>query len=101
MYRLGPFVVGWYEAMMEGPMRNDIEFVRLFEQYMQEGGGERIMSPRPGIMGVVPVRGSLRRELLQPYDDIDAHFARHERFGVIECVCLISATCSGANARSR
>ena len=96
LYRLGPFVVGWYEAMMEGPMRNDVEFARLFEQYMKEGGGERIMSPRPGLMGVVPVRGSLKPELLQPYDDIDAHFARHERFGVIDCVCRLERNLLGS-----
>ena len=98
-FRLGPFVVGWYEAAMLGPMRNDLEFAELFEQYMREGGGERIMSPRPGVMGVVPVRGSVRKELLQPYDDIDAHFQRHERFAVLDCVCrlernLLGGTCS-------
>jgi len=95
-YRLGPFVVGWYEAMMGGPMRNDVEFAQLFEKYMREGGGERIMSPRPGILGVVPVRGSLKKELLQPYDDIDAHFARHERFGLLDCVCRLERNLLGS-----
>jgi electron transport complex protein RnfB len=95
-YRLGPFIVGWYEALMEGPMRDDLEFVRLFEQYVREGGGERIMAPRPGVLGVVPVRGSLKKELLQPYDDIDAHFARHERFGLVDCVCRISQNLVGS-----
>ena len=95
-YRLGPFIVGWYEALMEGPMRNDLEFVQLFEQYMREGGGERINSPRPGVMGVVPVRGSLKPELLQPYDDIDAHFARHERFGLTDCVCRLERNLLGS-----
>ncbi len=95
-YRLGPFAVGWYEAMMEGSMRKDVEFATLFEQYMREGGGERIMAPRPGLLGVVPVRGSLKPELLQPYDDIDAHFARHERFGVIDCVCRIERNLLGS-----
>ena len=95
-YRLGPFVVGWYEALMGGEMRNDVEFAALFEQYMKDGGGERIMSPRPGVLGVVPARGSLRKELLQSYDDIDAHFARHERFGVIDCVCRIERNLLGS-----
>jgi len=95
-YRLGPFVVGWYEAMMAGPMAKDIEFAKLFEQYMKEGGGEQIMSPRPGLMGVVPVRGSLKAELLQPYDDIDAHFARHERFAVIDCICRMERNLVGS-----
>ncbi len=95
-YRLGPFVVGWYEALMAGEMRNDVEFATLFEQYMKEGGAERISSPRPGVLGVVPARGSLRKHLLQPYDDIDAHFARHERFGVIDCVCRIERNLLGS-----
>lgn len=95
-YRLGPFILGWYEALMLGKMRNDIEFATLFEQYMKEEGGERIMSPRPGILGVVPARGSLKKELLQSYDDIDAHFARHERFMVVDCVCRIQRNLLGS-----
>ena len=52
-YRLGQFLVGWYEANMR---LLDKEFAELFEQYVIEGGGERILSPRPGVLGVVPVR---------------------------------------------
>ena len=47
-------------------------------------------SPRPGVLGVVPVRGSLKPELMkvmEPHLDVDAHFTRHERFLVIPCVC--------------
>jgi Pyruvate/2-oxoacid:ferredoxin oxidoreductase delta subunit len=83
-YRLGPFLVGWYEAMMR---LQDKEFAELFEQFVSEGGGERIFSPRPGVLGVVPVRGSLKPELMEPHHDIDAHFQRHERFLVLPCVC--------------
>jgi len=85
-YRLGPFLVGWYEANMR---LLDKEFAELFEQYVIEGGGERILSPRPGVLGVVPVRGSLKPEYVErePHLDIDAHFERHERFLVIPCVC--------------
>ncbi len=86
-YRLGPFLVGWYEANMR---LLGAEFAKLFEQYVIEGGGERIFSPRPGVLGVVPVRGSLKPELMksmEPHLDIDAHFQRHDRFLVIDCVC--------------
>jgi electron transport complex protein RnfB len=86
-YRLGPFLVGWYEANMRLLGK---EFAELFEQYVIEGGGERILSPRPGVLGVVPVRGSLKPELMktmEPHLDIDAHFNRHERFVVLPCVC--------------
>ena len=41
------------------------DFAKLFEQYVIEGGGERIFSPRPGVLGVVPVRGSLKPELVK------------------------------------
>lgn len=87
LFRIGPFMVGWYEAVMriEGK-----EFAELFHQYMVEGGGERILAPRPGVLGVVPVRGSLKPELMatmEPHLDIDAHLKRHERFLVIDCVC--------------
>lgn len=97
-YRLGPFIIGWWEAMMER-LSGDREYAELTEQYFAEGGGDRIMSPRPGILGVVPVRGSLKPELLQPYDDIDAHFARYERFGVTECVCRIDRNLLGSRCR--
>ena len=86
-YRLGPFLVGWYEANMR---LLGAEFAKLFEQYVVEGGGERIFSPRPGVLGVVPVRGSIKPELMktmEPHLDIDAHFQRHDRFLVIDCVC--------------
>jgi electron transport complex protein RnfB len=86
-YRLGPFLVGWYEANMR---LLDREFAELFEQYVIEGGGERILAPRPGVLGVVPVRGSLKPEQMAEMEshlDIDAHFKRHERFLVLPCVC--------------
>jgi ferredoxin len=85
-YRLRPFMVGWYEASMR---RLDKEFAELFEQFIIEGGGERVFAPRPGLLGVVPVRGSLKPEYIErePHLDIDAHFQRHERFLVIPCVC--------------
>jgi len=95
-YRLGPFIVGWWEAMMER-LSDDREFAELTQQYFTEGGGERIMSPRPGVLGVVPARGSLKPELLQPYDDIDAHFARYERFYVMDCVCRVEHNLLGSH----
>jgi NAD-dependent dihydropyrimidine dehydrogenase PreA subunit len=86
-YRLGQFLVGWYEASMR---LLDKEFAENFEIYVIEGGGEKILAPRPGVLGVVPVRGSLtpeQMEVMEPHLDIDAHFKRHDRFLVIDCVC--------------
>ena len=69
--------------------RLDKEFAELFEKFIVEGGGERVFAPRPGLLGVVPHRGTLKPEWIarEPHLDIDAHFARHERFLVIPCVC--------------
>jgi hypothetical protein len=68
-YRLGPFLVGWYEANMR---LLDGEFAN-FSSNMSPKAGERIFSPRPRVLGVVPVRGSVTPELLEPHHDIDAH----------------------------
>ena len=83
-YRLGPFMVGWYEANLR---LLDKEFAELGGQYLSECDGERLFAPRPGLLGVVPVRGSLDAGLLKPHEDIDAHFDRHERFLVRDCTC--------------
>ena len=86
-YRLGHFMVGWYEGNERILGK---KYDELFERYMVEGGGERILSPRPGSQGVVPYRGSLKPEWLkrEPHLDIDAHWERHERFLVVNCMCM-------------
>jgi NAD-dependent dihydropyrimidine dehydrogenase PreA subunit len=88
-YRLSPFLVGWYESYLQESKPTSKEFAQIYEQYVIEGGGEKILSPRPGSQGVIPYRGSLKPEWLkrEPHNDIDAHFQRHERFLVLECVC--------------
>jgi ferredoxin len=86
-YRLGHFLVGWYEGNERTLGK---EYDKLFERYVVEGGGDRIFSPRPGQQGVVPYRGSLKPEWLarEPHLDIDAHWERHERFLVVNCMCM-------------
>ncbi len=61
-YRLGPFLVSAGTKPTCGCWARSLP--RLFEQFVIEGGGERIFSPRPGVLGVVPVRGSLKPELM-------------------------------------
>ena len=76
-YRLGHFMVGWYEGNERALGK---KYDELFERYMVEGGGERILSPRPGSQGVVPYRGSLKPEWLKLIFDtsslIDFHNLR-------------------------
>jgi NAD-dependent dihydropyrimidine dehydrogenase PreA subunit len=88
-YRLSPFLVGWFESYLQNPQPESERFARLYEEYVIEGGGERIFSPRPGPQGVIPYRGSLKPEWLrrEPHNDVDAHFQRYDRFLVIDCVC--------------
>ena len=88
-YRLSPFLVGWYESFLQESRPSSKDFAQTYEQYMIEGGGEKIISPRPGAQGVIPYRGSLKPEWLErePHNDVDAHFNRHERFLVLDCVC--------------
>ena len=88
-YRLQPFLVGWYESYLQESKPTTKEFAQIYEQYVIEGGGEKIFAPRPGPQGVIPYRGSLKPEWLErePHNDIDAHFQRHDRFLVIDCVC--------------
>jgi Na+-translocating ferredoxin:NAD+ oxidoreductase subunit B len=88
-YRLSPFLVGWYESYLQESKPENKEFAQIYEQYVTEGGGEKIFSPRPGSQGVIPYRGSLKPEWLErePHNDIDAHFKRNERFLVLDCVC--------------
>ncbi len=88
-YRLQPFLVGWYESYLQEGKPTSTEFARTYEQYIIEGGGEKVFCPRPGPQGIIPYRGSLKPEWLarEPHNDIDAHFQRHDRFLVIDCVC--------------
>jgi electron transport complex protein RnfB len=88
-YRLSPFLVGWFESYLQESKPENKEFARLYEQYVVEGGGEKIFAPRPGPQGVIPYRGSLKPEWLErePHNDVDAHFQRYDRFLVLDCVC--------------
>jgi electron transport complex protein RnfB len=88
-YRVSPFLVGWYESYLQEDKADSTEFARTYEQYVIEGGGEKVFCPRPGPQGVIPYRGSLKPEWLkrEPHNDVDAHFQRHDRFLVIDCVC--------------
>ena len=94
-FRLGPFILGIYEGTVD---TMDKEFAELVEQFCREGALRTIIEPQPGIMDVIPVRGSVKPELLEPHEDLDAHFQRYERFYVLNCICrvqknLLGSTC--------
>ena len=53
-YRINPFLVGWYESYLTEDRPGSTEFARTYEQYVIEGGGEKVFCPRPGPQGVIP-----------------------------------------------
>jgi len=71
------------------PESESTDFARTYEQYVIEGGGEKVFCPRPGPQGVIPYPRLAQAEWLkrEPHNDIDAHFQRHDRFLVMDCVC--------------
>ena len=93
-FRIGPFILGIYEGTVD---TMDKEFAELVEQYFQEGASKLILEPQPGIMDVIPVRGSVKPELLEPHEDIDAHFQRYERFYVPNCICRVQKNFVGSD----
>jgi electron transport complex protein RnfB len=84
LFRLEPFVVGIYEAQAE---TIDHELAHLFEDYMDQGGAKGIMRPLPSLHRVVPTRGSVKTELILPYDDVKALFVEAKAFSVRDCIC--------------
>ena len=93
-FRLGPYILGIYEGTVEAM---DKEFAELVEQHFREGAARTILEPQPGIMDIIPVRGSVKPELLDPHEDIDAHFQRHERFYVLNCICRVQKNFIGSD----
>ena len=88
-YRLYPFLVGWYESYLQETKPETTEFARTYEQYVIEGGGEKIFARDQARRASSPTAGRSSRSgsKREPHNDIDAHFQRHDRFLVIDCVC--------------
>ena len=85
-FRLAPFVVGFYEAQLH---RMDHELAHLFEKYMADGGAAGIMGPEPAIHRVMPAHGSVKTELILPYDDVRAILLESRTFHVRDCICRV------------
>lgn len=85
-FRLAPFVVGVYEAQLHNM---DHEFAHLFEEYMGNGGAAGIMGPEPAIHRVVPAHGTVKSELIMPYDDVRALLMEAKSFRVNDCICRV------------
>jgi electron transport complex protein RnfB len=92
-FRLAPFIVGIYEAQL-GTM--DEEFADLFERYMESGGAAGIMGTVPALHRVVPGQGSVKPDVILPYDDVRAIIEKGKTFRVQGCVCRVQQDLVGA-----
>ncbi len=84
LFRLAPFVVGIYEAQAS---TIDHELAHLVEDYFAQGGARGIMGPLPSLHRVVPAHGSVKTEVILPYDDVKALIAGAKAFSVSDCIC--------------
>lgn len=84
VFRLAPFIVGIYEAQAE---TIDHELAHLIEDYFDQGGARGIMGPLPSLHRVVPARGTVKTELVLPYDDVKALLMEAKAFSVRDCIC--------------
>jgi H+/Na+-translocating ferredoxin:NAD+ oxidoreductase subunit B len=84
LYRLEPFVVGFYEGQND---TIDYELAHLVEHYFQEGGTVGIMKISPALQRVIPAHGSVEKETIMPYEDILHQLDSCKTFLVYDCVC--------------
>ena len=89
LFRLNPFIVGSYEAVMARLKDEDAHgFAHLIEDYWAASGGlAGIMTPRPAIHRVLPSQGALKSEWILPYDDVVALLSDARSFVLSDCVC--------------
>ncbi len=86
LFRLAPFVVGIYEAQRE---LLDHELAHLMEDYMAEGGALGIMGLQPALQRVIPAQGSIKSEVVLPYEDVRAILMKAKIFNVQDCICRL------------
>jgi Na+-translocating ferredoxin:NAD+ oxidoreductase subunit B len=87
LYRLEPFMVGFYEHQSE---TIDYELAHLMEHYIQEGGTEVLMRYNPALHRVLPGSHSLQhggKETILPYEDVIELIESGTSFAVYDCIC--------------
>ncbi len=97
VFRLAPFVVGFYEANLDNM---DHELAHLVEDYFSQGGAKGIMGPLPSLHRVVPARGTVKSEWILPYDRVKELLADAKAFSVRDCICRRQAEQAGKRACS-
>jgi len=84
LFRLAPFIVGFYMAQLE---RMDHELAHLVETYLTNGGAAGIMKPQPALHRVVPAQGTVKSEWILPYEDVRAILLSAKTYHVGDCIC--------------
>jgi Na+-translocating ferredoxin:NAD+ oxidoreductase subunit B len=87
LYRLEPFVIGFYEHQTD---TIDYELAHLVEHYFQEGGTEGLMRFSPALHRVIPTHHSLdreKKETILPYEDVVKQIERGKTFVAYDCIC--------------
>ena len=89
-YMAEQFVIGFWEGQVN---RLDRELVEMFEEYLPTYARSGIWEKAPQLR-TIPVRESLAvneaipvKDLILPYEQIDAIVAAHQTFAVANCVC--------------
>jgi Pyruvate/2-oxoacid:ferredoxin oxidoreductase delta subunit len=84
-YQAGFFLIGIYERQL-GTLTE--EFVRDFDQYMDEGFRDVLVFSPPKQFRTIPVHSSITPELgVTPYDNIRDIVKRQSKLAVMECIC--------------
>ncbi|MCK7517088.1 MAG: hypothetical protein MZV64_04900 [Ignavibacteriales bacterium] len=82
--------MGWYESYLQDDQA-DVHGVRPDLRAVRDRGRGRedLLPAARRRRASSRTAGSLKPEWLErePHNDIDAHFQRHDRFLVIDCVC--------------
>jgi electron transport complex protein RnfB len=84
VFRLAPFVVGFYEAQLD---TMDHELAHLVEAYMAGGGAAAIMGPEPALHRVLPTQKTVKTEWILPYEDVREILSNAKTYHVEPCIC--------------
>lgn len=86
LFRLMPFVVGFYEEQLP---RMDREFAELFEQYYEEAK-DALINQSPPVHRVIPVDLAIPFNLeVFPYERASQLVEEAKSWGVRDCICRV------------
>ena len=102
-YSLLPLAIGMFEMQVDNLTK---EYTRDFEEYLNSGFGEALLTTKTGQLRTIPVGSSLEASsLVSGYDDIKKYVRETEGpFGVMNCVCrqgkdLLNESCDHSDIR--